>query len=165
MWIEKNKVIARRFRRDLWSSGDVSLADQLIARDGVIHGRIPFTTDFTSGPEALKQLVSFYHLTFSDIAMTVHEVVAEADLVSVLWSARARYTGNLLGVEPNGREIRTQGIDMLRITEDRIAEGWINWDVLSLLEQIAAPREGGAPNPMTEFMSLVARLQQPRHLV
>ncbi len=162
MWLEKNKVIARRFRRDLWISGDVSLADQLIDPDCVIHGRIPFTTDFTSGPEALKQLVSFYHMAFSDIEMKVKEVVAEGDLVTVLWSARARYTGGLLGVEPNGREIRTHGIDMLRIVEGRIVEGWISWDVLSLLEQIAAPPEGGEPNPMTEFLSLIGRLQQPR---
>lgn len=158
MWVEKNKVIARRFRRDLWNSGDLALADEIIDRDCIVHARIPFATDFTSGPEALKQLVGFFHMTFSEIEMKVEQVVAEDDMVTVRWSGRGRHTGNLFGVAPTGRRIATTGIDMLRLAGGRIVEGWVIWDVLSLMEQILA-RPG--EDTEADFLSLVAKLRDP----
>jgi hypothetical protein len=50
VWIEKNKAIARRFRRQMWNTAELTLADEIIDPACVIHGRIPFATDFTSGP-------------------------------------------------------------------------------------------------------------------
>ncbi len=160
MWIERNKVIARRFRRDLWNTGDLSIADQIIDRECIVHARIPFATDFTSGPEALKQLVGFYHLTFSDIETTVEHVVAEDDLVAVRWSARGRHTGDLFGVPPTGREVVTSGIDMLRIADGRIVEGWVSWDALSLLEQVVVRPDAGEAEGGSDFLSLVASLRR-----
>ena len=162
MWLEKNKVIARRFRRELWNTGDVEIADQIIGRDCVIHGRIPFATDFTSGPEALKQLVSFYHMSFSDIEMTVEEIVAEGEMVAVRWSTRARHTGQLFEAQPTGREVQTSGFDLLRIVDGLIVEGWVNWDVLSLLEQVVVGEDStssGEVDPMSDFLNLITRLQ------
>lgn len=165
MWIEKNKVIARRFRRELWNSGDLALADQIIDRNCIVHARIPFTTDFTHGPEAMKQLVRFYQLTFSDIEMKVEEIVAEGEMAAVRWSARARHTGDLFGVPATGREIHTSGIDMLRIVDGRIVEGWVSWDALSLLEQIvvqADPGRGaGDEDVNADFLALIERLRPP----
>ena len=155
MWIEKNKVIARRFRRDLWNTGDLALADQILDRECVVHARIPFATDFTRGPEALKQLVGFFHMTFSEIEMSVEDVVAEDDLVTVRWSGGGRHTGHLFGVPPTGRRIVVSGIDMLRFSSGRIVEGWVSWDALSLMEQILVqPGDEGE----VDFLSLVARL-------
>ena len=158
MWMEKNKVIARSFRRDLWNSGDLTLADQIIDPNCIVHARIPFATDFTSGPEALKLLVGFFHMTFSEIEMEVEQVVAEDDLVTVRWSGRGRHTGDLFGVPPTGRRIVTSGIDMLRLADGRIVEGWVSWDALSLMEQILVTSEDGTE---ADFLTLVARLRAP----
>lgn len=157
-----NKAIARRFRHDLWNTGDLALADEIIDRDCLVHARIPFTTDFTRGPEALKQLVRFYHLTFSNIEMTVEEIVAEGDMAAVRWSGRGRHTGDLFGLPATGREVITSGIDMLRIVDGRIVEGWVNWDALSLLEQIFV-QPGGASGAgdhdlNADFLALIERL-------
>ena len=156
MWPEKNKVIARRFRRDLWNTGELALADQIVDHECRFHGRIPFDTDFTTGPEAVKQLVRFYHMTFSDIEMTLEQVVAEGEWVSVRWRARGRHTGNLFGVAPTGREVTTSGIDMLRIVDGRIVEGWVSFDVLSMMEQILTPPDRA---PDSDFFSLIAALR------
>jgi predicted ester cyclase len=150
-----NKEIARRFREDLWNAGDLSLADELIAPDCLLHSVIPFPIDFARGPDAIRHLVFFYQMAFSDIRITAEQIVAEGDTVAVRWTARGRHTGHLLGLPPTGRETVTTGIDMLRIAGGRIVEGWVNWDALSLLEQIldlgAKPEEG--------FLSLFERLR------
>jgi predicted ester cyclase len=150
-----NKEIARRFREDLWNAGDLALADELIAPDCLLHSVIPFPIDFARGPDAIRHLVFFYQMAFSDIRITAEQIVAEGDTVAVRWTARGRHTGHLLGLPPTGRETVTTGIDMLRIVNGRIVEGWIDWDALSLLEQIldlgAKPEEG--------FLTLFERLR------
>jgi len=150
-----NKEIARRFREDLWNSGDLSLADKILAGDCLVHSRVPFPIDFARGPDAVRHLVFFYQMAFSDIRVTAEQIVAEGDMVAVRWTARGRHTGHLLGLPPTGRETVTTGIDMLRIVDGRIAEGWVDWDTLSLLQQLtdlgAKPEEG--------FLSLFERLR------
>jgi len=151
-----NKETARAFREDLWNSGDLALADRLIAPECLLHAVIPFPIDFARGPDAVRHLVFFYQMAFSEIRITAEQIVAEGDTVAVRWTARGRHTGHLLGLPPTGRETVTTGIDMLRIADGKIVEGWIDWDVLSLLTQLldlgARPEEG--------FLSLFERLRQ-----
>jgi predicted ester cyclase len=139
MSLEEHKAIARRFREDLWNTGDPALVVQLFDRDCVVHARVPLTTDFSRGPEAMGQLVLFYRMAFSGVRMTIEEIVAERDLVVTRWTGRGLHTGDLLGLPPTGRETFTTGMDMLRIRDGKIAEGWVSWDVLALIEQLAAP--------------------------
>ena len=130
------REIGRRFREDLWNTGDLTLADDLVARDCLFHAQIPFPIDFARGPDAVRNLVFFYHLAFSEIRVTAHQIVIEDDMVVVRWTARGRHTGHLLGLPPTGRETVTTGIDMLRIADGKIAEGWVSWDTLGLVEQL-----------------------------
>ncbi|HEX6862610.1 MAG TPA: ester cyclase [Thermoanaerobaculia bacterium] len=165
---EEHKAIARRFREDLWNTGDLDLVGRLFDRGCVVHARVPLTTDFTRGPDAVGQLVLFYRIAFSDLRMTIEAVVAEGDLVVTRWSGRGRHTGDLLGLPPTGRETFTTGMDMLRIRDGKIVEGWVSWDVLGLIEQLAAPAASllpagaaavGEPEPGSGFLSLLERLR------
>jgi predicted ester cyclase len=153
-----NKEIGRRFREDLWNTGDLALADELFARDCLVHARVPFPIDFARGPDALRHLIFFYHLAFSEIRVTAEQVVAEGDMVVVRWTASGRHTGHLLALPPTGRETVTTGIDMLRITDGKIAEGWVSWDTLSLFEQLMDIGEGSGSG----FLSLLERFQDPK---
>ena len=160
--LAENREIARRFREDLWNTGDLAIADAIIDRECKIHARIPFATDFMRGPDAMAQLVMFYRLAFSEIRVTVDELVAEGDLVVSRWTAHGRNTGDLLGLPPTGRETVTTGIDFLRIAGGKIVEGWVSWDTLSLIEQLLMPEprehEVGEPEPGSGFLPLLARL-------
>ena len=166
MSLEENKAVARRFREDLWNTGDLDLVGRLFDRDCVVHARVPFTTDFTRGPDAVGQLVLFYRMAFSGVRMTIEEIVAEGDLVVTRWSGRGLHTGDLLGLPPTGRETFTTGMDMLRIRDGKIAEGWVSWDVLALIEQLAAPAipaamagAVGESGFAAAFLSLLERLR------
>jgi predicted ester cyclase len=160
--LETNRALARRFREELWNTGDLGIAAEIIHPDCLIHARIPFRTDFVRGPEALGQLVLFYHLAFSEVQVTAEQLIAEGDTVVVRWTARGRNTGDLLGLAPTGRVAVTSGMDVLRIADGKIVEGWVSWDTLSLLEDLVAPeaREGeaGAAPPGPSFLPLLARL-------
>lgn len=161
---DRNKEIARRFREDLWNSGDLAIADEIIAADCLVHARVPLATDFARGPDALRQLVLFYHLAFSDIRMSVDQVIAEGDVVAARWTGRGRHSGELLGLPAARGETVTTGIDFLRIAGGQIVEGWVAWDILSLVEQLLPPEPAGAEPSTTagalaEFLPLLKRLR------
>jgi hypothetical protein len=71
---DENRALARRFREDLWNTGDLGIAAEILHRDCLIHARIPFQTDFARGPEALCQLVLFYHLAFSEVRVIAEQI-------------------------------------------------------------------------------------------
>jgi predicted ester cyclase len=160
---ESLRAIGRRFREELWNTGDLAIATELIAPDCLIHARIPLVTDFARGPESLRQLVHFYHLAFDEIRVVAEQMVVEGNTVVVRWTARGRHTGDLLGLPPTYRETVTTGIDILRVEGGRIVEGWVSWDVLSLLEQLLLPDgEGGGEEPAAGpgFLALLERLRR-----
>lgn len=157
--LQASKEIGRRFREDLWNTGDMVLTEELFARDCLIHARVPFPIDFCRGPDAIRHLVFFYHLAFTEIRVTAEQIIAEGgaedDMVAVRWTARGRHNGQIPGLPPTGRETVTTGIDMLRIAGGKIVEGWVSWDTLSLLEQLTDLGE----DPDSGFLSLLERLR------
>jgi predicted ester cyclase len=161
----RNRELARRFREDLWNSGDLAIADAIIAPDCQVHARVPLATDFVRGPDALRQLVLFYHLAFTDIRMTVDEAIAEGDTVAARWTGRGRHRGELLGLPvaaPADSEIVTTGIDFLRFAGGQIVEGWVAWDILSLVERLlpaGADADAVSNGPLAEFLPLLKRLR------
>lgn len=153
---QPNVGVARRFREALWTNDDPAALDEIIAPNCVVHGRAPFATGFSTGRIAIRQLIEFYQLTFSEIDMTVDRTVAEGDLVTLHWRARARHTGDLLGAPPTGLEVRTTGIDLLRIEDGQIVEGWMMWDEIGLLLQLFDARDR-AGNDGPDLLSVVER--------
>ncbi|MFT5466234.1 MAG: putative ester cyclase [Verrucomicrobiales bacterium] len=152
----QNIKVAHSFREALWSTDDNSdLLDKVIAPGCVVHGRAPFATGFDAGQIAIRQLIEFYRLTFSEIQMTVERTTSDGDLVTLLWRARARHTGDLLGAAPTNREVETTGMDLLRFEDGRIAEGWIMWDEIGLLGQLFGA--GGGETP--DLLRIVDRLR------
>ncbi|MFT4639367.1 MAG: putative ester cyclase [Verrucomicrobiales bacterium] len=151
-------TVARSFREALWSNGDAPAVEDIIAPNCVIHGRAPLSTGFVSGPMPIRHLVDFYKLTFSDISVTIDHTVSENDMVTVHWRARARHTGDLMGVQPTGREVETSGIDLVRIENDRIAEAWIYWDEISLLSQLVDDKVPSSEGAGPDLLQVVERM-------
>ncbi len=153
-------TVARSFREAFWTSGDAQAiaVEDIIAPNCVLHGRAPFSISYVSGTMAIQHLVEFYQLTFSDISMTIGHTVSENDLVTVHWSARARHTGDLLGVPPTGREVEASGIDLVRIEDGRIAEAWIYWDEISLLSQLIDSKDSAGKSEGPDLLQVVERL-------
>ena len=133
---QDNKQIARRFREEIWNSGNFAIADQICAGDAVLHFNDPLTPDFGRGPAALKQMVTMYRTAFPDVRVALDDVIAEGDRVVIRWNARGTQKGKLGGIPPSGKPITVTGIDILRIAGGRIQEGWVNWDAMGLVQQI-----------------------------
>jgi predicted ester cyclase len=54
----------------------------------------------------------------------------------VRWVFTGKHTGEGLGVAPSGVAINVTGITIMRVPNGMLIEGWQNWDMLGLMQQI-----------------------------
>lgn len=121
---------------EFWNQGQLPLADELFASDYVRYD--PAAPNIGTGPDAARQVVVAYRAAFPDLRLNIGDLLADGDKVVVRWTARGEHLGELRGVAPTGKEITTTGITIFRIADGRIAEEWVNWDTLGLLQQLDA---------------------------
>jgi predicted ester cyclase len=73
---------------------------------------------------------------FSEMHVTIHDTIAEADKVCVRWSVQMRHTGNGIGIPATNKTLHTTGVTVVRIAGGKFVAGWQNWDMLGLMQQI-----------------------------
>jgi steroid delta-isomerase-like uncharacterized protein len=138
---EENKALVRRYFEEIWDKGNLDLIDELFTTNFVRHG--PTTTEGeVRGLEGFKSLVSMYRSAIPDLRVPIEDLVAEGDRVVTRWTARGTHQGELMGNAPTGNQASVTGITIDRISGSKIEEEWIDYDTLSLMQQIGAvPRE------------------------
>ncbi len=133
---EGNKRIFRRYFEEVLNAGNLDLIDALIAPNYVSH--YPTGYDFGGGPDDVKQIVTTVRTGFPNVHFTVEDVLAEGDRVVGRWTFRGTHHGDFMGIPPSGNSVSVVGIAIYRIVDDKIAEAWVAWDALGLMQQIGA---------------------------
>jgi steroid delta-isomerase-like uncharacterized protein len=131
---EPNKAIVRRLIEELWNKGNLSLADELFAPNYEHHDAS--TLDFGRGPESEKKRATLYRAAFPDLRLTIEEIIAEGEIVMTRWSCRGTHKGDLSGIAPTGKQFNISGVTIARLANGKLAEGWVNWDALGLMQQL-----------------------------
>jgi predicted ester cyclase len=132
--MSSREQIIRGVYRDVFETGNVDLADELVTPDFLEHEGPPGAA--ASGPEALKAVVRFLHGALSDIRYEVNDVLCDGDRAAFRATLTATQTGPLFGHAPTGRRFTMQQIHMARFEGDRIAEHWACRDDLGVMRQL-----------------------------
>jgi predicted ester cyclase len=146
MSAEANKAIVRRFYEEVFSQGNLSALSEITAADYVNHDPSSPPGGWPPGIEGLGMVVGTYRAAFPDVQFTVDDQIAEGDKVVTRWSARGTNRGPLMGMPPGGRSIVITGISIERIAGGKMAETWVNFDGLGMLQQLGvvpAPGQAG----------------------
>jgi predicted ester cyclase len=138
---EETKAVARRWFEDFFNSGNLEVADEIIAPDHVNHD--PTLPDIPPGPEGQKQVVNLYRSAFTNAHISIEEQLAEGDSVVTRGTGSGTHQGELMGVAPTGKQVRITGIIINRLSDGKIAESWTNYDALGVMRQIGAIPEAG----------------------
>jgi steroid delta-isomerase-like uncharacterized protein len=136
---DANKNVVRRLFDEVWNKGNLPVADQLFASTYTHHD--PSTPDFGRGPESEKLRATLYRTAFADFRLTIEDLTAEGETVTARWSCRGTHKGDLNGIAPTGKPFSISGISIARFISGRMAEGWINWDALGLMQQLGVVPE------------------------
>ncbi len=132
MSIEENKEIVRRFFDLGPSSGNLSVARELLAPDFVLHVPLPAAP----GIQGISDVVTACRAAFEHLNVTVEDMVAEEDRVAARFTARGIHNGAFMGLPPTGKLIIMTGIEIFRIEDGKIAELWGEANLLGLMQQL-----------------------------
>ena len=118
--------VVSRFLIDVLTGGDLVALEELV-----------------SNQELRRRVVSFRQ-AFPDLAIRSRLLISEGDLVAVHITGRGTHRGFFQGVPASGR-VWTAGCSALyRIENQQIADAWVNWDLLAILEQIGGVTRSAA---------------------
>jgi len=131
---EKNKALARRWSEELWSRGNLAVADEIIAADYVRHD--PGDPFPAHGPNDVKRIVTMLRTMLPDFHIEVEAIIAEADIVVSRYTATATDTNGYMGQPATGKTIRTTAMQMFRVANGKIVESWAVRDDLGTLRQL-----------------------------
>jgi predicted ester cyclase len=129
---ELERNLGRRWFEEVWNQKRREAIAEMLLPDSVIHDG---GTDST-GPEGFYPFFDRMNNALSEIHVSVDDSFAEGDKICVRWSVTARHTGSGLAILPTGVTIQVTGISILRVKGDKLIEGWQNWDMLGMMEQI-----------------------------
>jgi steroid delta-isomerase-like uncharacterized protein len=119
---------------DALNRGDVSVADQVFAADGVIH--INGSADRNLSVAGFKQMMTGLLAAFPDLRLTIEDQIVAGDKVATRWVAEGTHTAPLGNVPATGRRVRVDGQILDRVADGRVAERWEQWDQAGMMQQL-----------------------------
>ncbi|MGP8252020.1 MAG: ester cyclase [Terracidiphilus sp.] len=129
---EQNKAVARRVFEEIFNQGKFQVADEIYSKDFVNHGE---HTDWDLAKD--QAAARFEKQACPDITITIGQIVAEGDLVSVLWIARGTNTARVGWMPATGVKIELRGITIWRIVDGKIREEWTSANELRIVRELA----------------------------
>jgi predicted ester cyclase len=144
MTAEENKALIRRYFEEIDARRDASVLDEFFAPDFIDHNPSP---GFTPDLEGLKQSFVHFLAATPDGYHIVEDMIAEGDKVMTRISAYGTQTGELFGIPPTGKQIRTTGIAVHRIANSKIVEHWNEIDNLGTMQQLGVVPPAEVPPP------------------
>jgi steroid delta-isomerase-like uncharacterized protein len=138
---ELNKKVVRRLFEEVWNKGNLPLADELFTPNYAHHDAS--TPDVGRGPESEKKRATLYRTAFPDMRLNIEDIIAEGETVMARWSCRGTHKGDFSGIAPTGKQFNISGVSIARFANGKMAEGWVNWDALGLMQQLGVVPEIG----------------------
>ena len=136
MTLEHNKALARRELEELWSEGNLAVADEIFAPNFVSHQHSRPDEQDVRGVAAYKAFVRQVHEAFPDLHYVLEDQIAEGDKVMTRNVATGTHKGSLMGIEPTNKRAQWAGISIDRIEHGKIVENWVSWDMMGMLQQL-----------------------------
>lgn len=127
----RNKAVAARVFEEIFNQGKFQVADEIYASDFVNHG---LHKNFDL--QADQAAVHAEKKAFPDLKITVDRMVAEGDLVTVVWTFRGTNTAAGYGLPATGATIELRGITVWRIVDGEIREEWTSFDDMQAARQL-----------------------------
>lgn len=137
----KNKAIVRRLFQEVIAGGNLDLIDELVSPDFVDRSAAPGAPN---NREAWKKGLAELRAAFPDSELSIEQEIAEEDLVTTRFTARATHQGELMGIPATGKKVTVSGIHIARVAGGKIVERWEEVNTMAMMVQLGVvPAPGG----------------------
>jgi len=152
---EENAGYIRHGIEEIFNRRNFAVADERFADDVVLHS--PAQDEPVKGRENLKGFIRKIHTAFSDLHVTVEDLVAAGDRVVTRCTTRGTHDGDYFGTPPTGHPVTVSEVQIYRVVDGRIVELWLVFNVLGVLQQIRLIPAGGLPLALLRVLCWVQR--------
>jgi steroid delta-isomerase-like uncharacterized protein len=131
---EQNKQLVRQFF-EAFDRQDTERIGQLVSSSNYslhIPGMPPMDWNGT------RQFSAAFYSAFPDLHHNIVDMVAEGDKVAIRLNVTGTYKGELQGIPPTGMEVSFSAMDFITLMDGKVAEEWVNADIMGLMQQIGA---------------------------
>ena len=144
------KALVNRLFDEVFNKRHYQVANQIVAESYVEHAVAPFGREEPGqvhGPTHAREVVEWLRTQFSDMRMTIEEIVAEGDMVAVRVRSEGTNDGKLGGfAPPTGKRFSAAQTHWYRVADGKLCEHWAVRDDLSAMLQLGAVRPVGPPS-------------------
>jgi len=132
MSTKENKEQHRRILEEVYNKRNLAVVDELIAPNYVINGPM----GETKGPENYKQGATAFLTAFPDLHVTVDDMIAEGDKVSLRFTFTGTHKGELSGIAPTGKKVAIKASLFARFAGGKEVEAFEFFDTLAFYQQL-----------------------------
>ena len=133
--VRSNIETVREYTQRVFNEHDPDLASEYLAPEVKWHGGLLGTVE---GVANVTEMLRGFIGALPDLHATEQDAVAAGDTVAVRYVVEATHEGNLLGLEPTGRRVRWDAVDVYRLADGMIVEEWAGDDLAAILYQVGA---------------------------
>src|SRR5712691_2274450 len=144
--LDRNKAVVRRFKESQGTAEEAQAMREVLApsykrwRAGFEH------IGANARDQGFPPPGSYLRGAFPDRTDTIEAMIADGDMVGMLFKVRGTHKGNFYGIEPTGRQIDVYELGIFRLANEQITEAWFLGDDAGMLMQLGTklpPRKDG----------------------
>jgi len=114
--------------------------------------------------DGTKDFYYMLYTAFPDLKHKIVEQISAGNKVVTRWEATGTHRAAFMGIAPTQSKVTFTGINIYTLTRGKLSQSHVNWDMLSLMQQIGtdAPRLALPPKRAAEWGSTNAPRQKKR---
>lgn len=131
------RAMIRRWFDEVWNQGDEEAIDRLLAKNSTMWG-VNRPDVSSTGSEEFKKFYRTMRSTFSDIKITLDQIIQEDDTAFARWTVTGVHSGEGSGSPATRKVLKLTGMSACRVQDGMIVEAWNIWDQIGMARQLGA---------------------------
>jgi predicted ester cyclase len=127
-------AVIRRNTEEVQGKGNWEVFDELFAEDFIDH--TPQPGGFKADKSSVKELYTMLRRAFPDFHAKIHFQTVDGDRVTSYKTYYGTHEGPIFGLEPTGRRMHFESVDVMRVRNGQITDHWGAGDLLSVVLQL-----------------------------
>jgi len=91
------------------------------------------------GSDGFAGRIKGLRAAFGDLTIEINDLTASNNRIWFRWTQTGHHSGPFAGLEPTGREIRVEGINLEIMDGEKVVEHFSLFDRLGLMQQLSPP--------------------------
>ena len=133
--LDDNKKLIETYFYRIWNNGELDLLDGIIDDQYINHSPGGSHTP-PPGAAGLRPIIAAMRKGFPDLHYSIKDLVITENRIVARVLMTATLLGELWGMQPNGKKIEVNQINIEYINNGRIIEHWRLTDELTMMKQL-----------------------------